>query len=96
MSRERRHCADRLALTVSRLDQRIALWTKIYKTRFVEVADVYKADSIPWCGMFWALSWSAFGAKSPAPALGDVLGKSTSLSDRRPPWLGRNEVPCAQ
>jgi uncharacterized protein (TIGR02594 family) len=55
-----------------------------------EVADVYKADSIPWCGLFiavvatradkeipkhplWALSWSAFGAKSPAAALGDVL-----------------------
>jgi uncharacterized protein (TIGR02594 family) len=55
-----------------------------------EVADVYKADSIPWCGLFmavvarragkepprhplWALSWSAFGAKTPAPALGDVL-----------------------
>jgi uncharacterized protein (TIGR02594 family) len=55
-----------------------------------EVADVYKADSIPWCGLFmavvakragkeppkhplWALSWSAFGAKAPAPALGDVL-----------------------
>jgi len=55
-----------------------------------EVADVYKADSIPWCGLFmavvakragkeipkhplWALSWSAFGAKSPGPALGDVL-----------------------
>ena len=55
-----------------------------------EVADVYKADSIPWCGLFmavvakragkevpkhplWALSWSAFGAKSPQPALGDVL-----------------------
>jgi uncharacterized protein (TIGR02594 family) len=55
-----------------------------------EVADVYKADSIPWCGLFmavvakragkelpkhplWALSWSAFGAKSPAGALGDVL-----------------------
>jgi uncharacterized protein (TIGR02594 family) len=55
-----------------------------------EVADVYEADSIPWCGLFmaviakragkeitkhplWALSWSAFGAKSPAAALGDVL-----------------------
>jgi len=55
-----------------------------------EVADVYGADSIPWCGLFiavvakragkevpkhplWALSWSAFGAKSPAAALGDVL-----------------------
>jgi len=55
-----------------------------------EVADVYKADSIPWCGLFvavvaqragkelpqhplWALSWSAFGAKTSAPALGDVL-----------------------
>jgi uncharacterized protein (TIGR02594 family) len=55
-----------------------------------EVADVYKADSIPWCGLFmavvakragkeipkhplWALSWSAFGAKTDAPALGDVL-----------------------
>ena len=55
-----------------------------------EVADVYKADSIPWCGLFmavvakragkeppkhplWALSWSAFGARSSAPALGDVL-----------------------
>jgi uncharacterized protein (TIGR02594 family) len=55
-----------------------------------EVADAYKADSIPWCGLFmavvakragketpkhplWALSWSAFGAKSPAAALGDVL-----------------------
>lgn len=55
-----------------------------------EIADVYKADSIPWCGLFmavvakragkeipkhplWALSWSAFGAKSPAAALGDVL-----------------------
>lgn len=55
-----------------------------------EVADVYKADSIPWCGLFmavvakragkelprhplWALSWSAFGAKTGAPALGDVL-----------------------
>lgn len=55
-----------------------------------DVADIYKADSIPWCGLFmavvarragkeppkhplWALSWSAFGAKSPAPALGDVL-----------------------
>lgn len=55
-----------------------------------EVADVYKADSIPWCGLFmavvakragkevpthplWALSWSAFGAKSPAAGLGDVL-----------------------
>jgi len=55
-----------------------------------EVADVYKADSIPWCGLFmavvakragkeppphplWALSWSAFGAKADAPALGDVL-----------------------
>jgi uncharacterized protein (TIGR02594 family) len=55
-----------------------------------EVADVYKADSIPWCGLFmavvakragkeppkhplWALSWSAFGAKAPGPALGDVL-----------------------
>ena len=55
-----------------------------------EVADVYKADSIPWCGLFvavvakragkdvpahplWALSWSAFGAKAPEPALGDVL-----------------------
>jgi uncharacterized protein (TIGR02594 family) len=55
-----------------------------------EVADVYKADSIPWCGLFmavvakragkeipnhplWALSWSAFGAKSPTAALGDVL-----------------------
>ncbi len=55
-----------------------------------EVADVYKADSIPWCGLFmavvakragkelpkhplWALSWSAFGAKSPVAALGDVL-----------------------
>jgi uncharacterized protein (TIGR02594 family) len=55
-----------------------------------EVADVYRADSIPWCGLFmavvakragkeppkhplWALSWSAFGAKAPAPALGDVL-----------------------
>jgi uncharacterized protein (TIGR02594 family) len=55
-----------------------------------EVADIYKADSIPWCGLFmavvakragkelpkhplWALSWSAFGAKAPAPALGDVL-----------------------
>lgn len=55
-----------------------------------EVADVYKADSIPWCGLFmavvatragkevpkhplWALSWSAFGAKSPMAALGDVL-----------------------
>jgi uncharacterized protein (TIGR02594 family) len=55
-----------------------------------EVADVYKADSIPWCGLFmavvamragkeppkhplWALSWSAFGANAPAPALGDVL-----------------------
>ncbi|MGI8524630.1 MAG: TIGR02594 family protein [Pseudolabrys sp.] len=55
-----------------------------------EVADVYKADSIPWCGLFmaviakragkefpahplWALSWSAFGAKPHAPALGDVL-----------------------
>jgi len=55
-----------------------------------EVADVYKADSIPWCGLFmavvarragkeipkhplWALSWSAFGARTDAPALGDVL-----------------------
>jgi uncharacterized protein (TIGR02594 family) len=55
-----------------------------------EVADVYKADSIPWCGLFmavvakragkeppkhplWALSWSAFGAQTDAPALGDVL-----------------------
>jgi len=55
-----------------------------------EVVDVYKADSIPWCGLFmavvakragkeppkhplWALSWSAFGAKAPSPALGDVL-----------------------
>jgi uncharacterized protein (TIGR02594 family) len=55
-----------------------------------EVADVYKADSIPWCGLFmavvakragkeppkhplWALSWSVFGARSSAPALGDVL-----------------------
>lgn len=55
-----------------------------------EVADVYKADSIPWCGLFmavvakragkeipkhplWALSWSAFGAKSSAAALGDAL-----------------------
>lgn len=55
-----------------------------------EVADVYKADSIAWCGLFmavvakragkdfpahplWALSWSAFGAKADAPALGDVL-----------------------
>jgi uncharacterized protein (TIGR02594 family) len=55
-----------------------------------EVADVYKTDSVPWCGLFvavvakragkeipkhplWALSWSAFGAKSPAAALGDVL-----------------------
>jgi uncharacterized protein (TIGR02594 family) len=55
-----------------------------------EVADAYKADSIPWCGLFmavvakragkeipkhplWALSWSAFGAKTDAPALGDVL-----------------------
>jgi uncharacterized protein (TIGR02594 family) len=55
-----------------------------------EVTDVFKADSIPWCGLFmavvakragkeppqhplWALSWSAFGAKSAAPALGDVL-----------------------
>jgi uncharacterized protein (TIGR02594 family) len=55
-----------------------------------EVADAYKADSIPWCGLFmavvakragkeipkhplWALSWSAFGAKAPAAALGDVL-----------------------
>jgi uncharacterized protein (TIGR02594 family) len=55
-----------------------------------EVADVYKADSIPWCGLFmavvakragkeppkhplWALSWSAFGAKTDMPALGDVL-----------------------
>jgi len=55
-----------------------------------EVADVYAADSIPWCGLFmaviakragkeapahplWALSWAAFGAKSPVPGLGDVL-----------------------
>jgi uncharacterized protein (TIGR02594 family) len=55
-----------------------------------EVADVYKADSIPWCGLFmavvakragkevpkhplWALSWSAFGARSPDASLGDVL-----------------------
>ncbi len=55
-----------------------------------EVEDIYKADSIPWCGLFmavvakragkeipahplWALSWSAFGAKSAAAALGDVL-----------------------
>jgi uncharacterized protein (TIGR02594 family) len=55
-----------------------------------EVADAYKADSIPWCGLFmavvakragkeipkhplWALSWSAFGAKVPDAALGDVL-----------------------
>lgn len=55
-----------------------------------EVADVYEADSIPWCGLFmavvakradkalpkhplWALSWSAFGAKPPKAALGDVL-----------------------
>lgn len=55
-----------------------------------EVADFYKADSIPWCGLFmavvarragkdvpahplWALSWSAFGAKTAAPGLCDVL-----------------------
>jgi len=55
-----------------------------------EVEDIYKADSIPWCGLFmavvamragkeppahplWALSWSAFGSKASAPALGDVL-----------------------
>jgi uncharacterized protein (TIGR02594 family) len=55
-----------------------------------EVADTYKADSVPWCGLFiavvakragkeipkhplWALSWSAFGAKVPDAALGDVL-----------------------
>jgi uncharacterized protein (TIGR02594 family) len=55
-----------------------------------EVEDIYKADSIPWCGLFmavvakragkeipkhplWALSWSAFGAKVPDAALGDVL-----------------------
>lgn len=54
------------------------------------VADVYKADSIPWCGLFmavvakragktvprnplWALSWSAFGAPTSLPRLGDVL-----------------------
>lgn len=55
-----------------------------------EIADVYKADSIPWCGLFmavvakragkevpkhplWALSWSAFGAKSPAPGERPVM-----------------------
>jgi uncharacterized protein (TIGR02594 family) len=55
-----------------------------------EVSDIYKADSIPWCGLFmtvvarragkvpplhplWALSWSAFGTRTDAPMLGDVL-----------------------
>jgi uncharacterized protein (TIGR02594 family) len=68
-------------------NQTIVAWAKEVGG---EVADVYKADSIPWCGLFmaivahragkevpkhplWALSWSAFGAKSPSAALGDVL-----------------------
>ena len=65
----------------------IIAWAKEIGER---VADVYKADSIPWCGLFmavvamragkeilrnslWALSWSAFGATTDVPALGDVL-----------------------
>lgn len=66
---------------------RIIAWAKEASG---EVADIYKADSIPWCGLFltvvalragkepplhplWALSWSAFGVKTSAPMLGDVL-----------------------